>query len=118
MNPAAETARLRQGLYRLFAGALLPPRQALLVELISAADLLEDMDPSRYAFFPEWQRFVELLRRHATDPDLLQPTYASSPRAPKMGCVPPSNRSTAATAAKSTPGESLPPSRPTTASSG
>ena len=61
MNTAAETARLRQGFYRFFAGALAPPMQARLAELVSAADLLEDMGPSQYGFYQEWRALVDVL---------------------------------------------------------
>lgn len=54
MTTPAEIARLRQGLYRFFSLALVPPEPGALDQLAAAADLLDSLDPSRYAFWPDW----------------------------------------------------------------
>lgn len=61
MTSAAELARLRQGLYRFFAGVFAPPERVLLEQLIAAAAYLEAMDLDQYAFCREWQRLVNVL---------------------------------------------------------
>lgn len=70
MTPTAEIARLRQGLYRFFAGALAPPEQVRLEELIAAADYLEAMDLTGYAFYREWRSLAAILQSHVTVADL------------------------------------------------
>jgi len=61
MTPAAEIARLRQGLYRYFAGALAPPEQVRLEQLTDAAGYLEAMQLADYAFAREWRVLMNVL---------------------------------------------------------
>jgi len=50
----AELAHLRQGLYRFFAGALLPPDQNRLDEMVAASGLLGRAGIDSFAFAPAW----------------------------------------------------------------
>jgi TorA maturation chaperone TorD len=61
MTPAVELARLRQGLYRYFASTLAPPEQVRLEQLADAADYLEAMQLSDYAFDREWRVLMGVL---------------------------------------------------------
>lgn len=70
MTSAAELARLRQGLYRFFAGTLAPPDQVLLEQLTAAAVYLETMDLDGYAFSREWKGLASLLPSGAAVLDL------------------------------------------------
>ncbi len=70
MKPAAEIARLRQGLYRFFAGAFAPPQPVRLGELVAAAEYLEAMDLSGYAFYREWRALASLLESDLTVMDM------------------------------------------------
>lgn len=71
MITAAETARLRQGLYRLFGVAFASPETELLTELRSAAHYLEGLEPSRFAFYTEWRDFAQELDETEGGPALL-----------------------------------------------
>ncbi len=51
-------ARLRQGLYRFFGGALLAPDDARLESLTAAAKLLDGMGMEAYAFHTQWRELV------------------------------------------------------------
>ncbi|MEE8330607.1 MAG: molecular chaperone TorD family protein, partial [Acidimicrobiia bacterium] len=51
-------ARLRQGLYRFFGGALLAPDDARLESLAAAAKLLDGMGMEAYAFHTQWRVLV------------------------------------------------------------
>lgn len=62
-----ELPRLRQGLYRFFATALLPPREARIEQLTEAADLLEDLGVDTLAFAGLWRDMGQAL---ATRPPL------------------------------------------------
>ncbi len=66
MTSAAELARLRQGLYRFFAGALAPPELGLLEQLTAAAEHLETMDLDGYAFCREWRLLTSALASGVT----------------------------------------------------
>ncbi len=48
-------ARLRQGLYRFCAGALLPPSPARVAALRAAAQLIDEQDVDAFAFAPAWR---------------------------------------------------------------
>jgi TorA maturation chaperone TorD len=61
MTPPAEFARLRQGLYRYFAGALAPPEQVRIEQLTDAAGHLEAMRLADYAFVREWRIYRGVL---------------------------------------------------------
>lgn len=51
----ADTARLRQGLYRFCAGALLPPDQGRVAALRAAATLIDADEVEAFAFGPAWR---------------------------------------------------------------
>jgi TorA maturation chaperone TorD len=70
VNPAAELARLRQGLYRYFAGALAPPEPAHLADLRAASEYLAAMDLASYGFFREWETFATCLAGDGFGPEL------------------------------------------------
>ncbi|MEE9533560.1 MAG: molecular chaperone TorD family protein, partial [Acidimicrobiia bacterium] len=53
-NEWAEAASLRQGLYRFFAGAFLPPDERRLQELELSAAYLDTYGVNRFAFAPWW----------------------------------------------------------------
>lgn len=57
----AETARTRQGLYRFFGEALLPPSVARLELLAEAASILNGRDLDRFAFSTAFRRFCDSL---------------------------------------------------------
>lgn len=61
MSEWAQAARLRQGLYRWFGGALLSPSADRIEMLTAAAALLSDWDIERYAFSKEWDRLCDHL---------------------------------------------------------
>ncbi|GIU92760.1 MAG: hypothetical protein KatS3mg011_1666 [Acidimicrobiia bacterium] len=56
-----EVARLRQGLYRFFGAALLPPDLERLRLLQAAAGTLDDMGVDAFAFARSWRRFTDAL---------------------------------------------------------
>jgi len=58
MTDRVTTARLRQGLYRFFGGALLPPDVDRFELLTDAAALLDDRDIDRFAFSLSWRRLL------------------------------------------------------------
>lgn len=49
-----ELARFRQGMYRIFSAAFLPPQPERLVDLIAGAEVLESMGLQYLAFHQEW----------------------------------------------------------------
>ena len=53
----AGIAATRQGVYRLFGRALLPPEEGLMQTLRSAADYLETRDLVRFPFYRDWAGF-------------------------------------------------------------
>lgn len=57
----AAIAATRQGLYRTFGRALLPPEEGLTETLQGAADYLEAQDLTRFAFYPHWLTFRRAL---------------------------------------------------------
>lgn len=57
----AEAARLRQGLYRFAAGALLPPTESTIDTLRNAASYLSAFDIAGYAFYPQWESMAEAI---------------------------------------------------------
>ncbi len=57
----AAIAATRQGLYRTFGRALLPPEEGLTVTLQAAADYLEAQDLTHFAFYPYWLSFRSAL---------------------------------------------------------
>ena len=57
----AEVAALRQGLYRFFAGALLPPDLERLDVLMLAAELLTDLGVDDFTFAGPWHELEERL---------------------------------------------------------
>ena len=94
----AELAHLRQGLYRFFAGAMLPPDQERVDEMVAAAGLLGRVGIDAFAFASTWwqvhaelqslQRLDELAATHVrlfeagTDGALCPPIesyYVASP---------------------------------------
>jgi len=56
-----ELPRLRQGLYRFFAVAFLPPEAARIEQLAAAAQLLDDLGVDTLAFAPPWLEMRRLL---------------------------------------------------------
>lgn len=95
----AELAHLRQGLYRFFAGAMLPPDADRVDEMVAAASLLARSGIDAFAFAPAWwevqseleglHSLDDLAATHVrlfeagTDGALCPPTesfYVSSPR--------------------------------------
>jgi TorA maturation chaperone TorD len=56
-----ELPRLRQGLYRFFAVAFLPPESARVKQLAAAAHLLDDLGVDTLAFAPPWLEMRRLL---------------------------------------------------------
>lgn len=58
---AIELARLRQGMYRFFASALLPPDEERMAQLNGAAVLLEEWGIEAFAFAPAWRSMREAL---------------------------------------------------------
>jgi TorA maturation chaperone TorD len=56
-----ELARFRQGMYRVFAAAFLPPQPERLVDLIGGGEVLESMGLPYLAFYQEWQPWREAL---------------------------------------------------------
>ncbi|MDH3753703.1 MAG: molecular chaperone TorD family protein [Acidimicrobiia bacterium] len=64
----AELARLRQALYRFFAGAMLPLDQRRLDEMVAAAELLSRSGIDAFAFAPAWWEVrAELRGPHVLD---------------------------------------------------
>lgn len=64
----ADMARLRQGLYRFCAGALLPPSPARVAALRAAAQLIDEQDVDAFAFAPAWHAVrAEVDRLHAPE---------------------------------------------------
>lgn len=61
MTEWAEIARTRQGLYRFFGEALLPPSVAQLDLLAAAAAILDERDLDRFAFSQGFRRFCSSL---------------------------------------------------------
>jgi TorA maturation chaperone TorD len=59
MTEPIEIAQLRQGLYRYFGEALLPPEPARLESLAAAGRFLEDVGLDRFAFYGSWRRFAD-----------------------------------------------------------
>jgi TorA maturation chaperone TorD len=55
-------ARFRQGMYRIFSAAFLPPQPERLLDLMAGADMLEGMGMSHLAFYREWVPWGEALR--------------------------------------------------------
>lgn len=70
----AEIAATRQGLYRTFGRALLPPESGTMDTLRAAADFLEGRDLTWLAFYPRWLVFRSALRDAPSD-DQLAITY-------------------------------------------
>jgi TorA maturation chaperone TorD len=56
-----EFARFRQGMYRAFSAAFLPPQPERLVDLIGGAEVLETMGLPYFAFYHEWVPWREAL---------------------------------------------------------
>ncbi len=56
-----ELARFRQGMYRVFAAAFLPPQPERLVDLIGGGEVLESMGLPYLAFYQEWKPWREAL---------------------------------------------------------
>jgi TorA maturation chaperone TorD len=64
MNDMPEWAAIavtRQGLYRMFGGALLPPEDGLTETLQAAAAYLEERDLAKFVFYPHWLTFRSAL---------------------------------------------------------
>ena len=55
----ADTARLRQGLYRFFGGALLPPEGDRVESLLAAAAYLDDLGIEAFAFAGPWNAMLD-----------------------------------------------------------
>lgn len=58
MTDEVAIARLRQGLYRFFGGALLAPDNERLESLVAATKLLDGMGIEAYAFHAQWRAMV------------------------------------------------------------
>lgn len=58
---AIELARLRQGMYRFFASALLPPDDERLTQLNGAVSFLEEWGIEAFAFAPAWRSMRDAL---------------------------------------------------------
>lgn len=70
----APVARLRQGLYRFFGGALLPPDEERLRALAAAAEYLDRGGLEGFAFYGQWRALGERLRE-PLDLDRLNADY-------------------------------------------
>lgn len=70
----AAIAATRQGLYRTFGRALLPPESGVVETLAAAVDYLETRDLTRFAFYPYWLSFRSALAE-APAVDELAVTY-------------------------------------------
>ncbi len=57
-----DTARLRQGLYRFFGGAYLPPDPMRVEDLARAAMYLDTLGVDRFAFAAPWFAFLEEMK--------------------------------------------------------
>jgi len=66
----AAIAATRQGLYRTFGRALLPPDPGLTETLRAAAEYLEEQDLTRFAFYPQWLAFRGALIEVPSDEEL------------------------------------------------
>lgn len=75
MTERAETARTRQGLYRYFGGALLPPVPERLASIGAAGAYLADRGLESFAFYGSWMAF----RAAASSADVarLAPEYVA-----------------------------------------
>jgi TorA maturation chaperone TorD len=71
----SDVAELRQGLYRFFAGALLPPDPDRLESLRAATATLAACDVDLFAFGPAWRAAAAVLA--ATPPAELDAAYAA-----------------------------------------
>ena len=60
-GPAEELARLRQGMYRIFAAAFLPPEPGRLGDIVAGTEMLESMGLQYLAFYPEWSAWREAM---------------------------------------------------------
>ena len=69
-----ELPRLRQGLYRFFAAALLPPQATRLNQLDPAADLLEELGVDTLAFAEPWLEMRQALATRPS-PEVLEAEY-------------------------------------------
>ena len=69
-----ELPRLRQGLYRFFAAALLPPQATRLNQLDPAADLLQELGVDTLAFAEPWLDMRQALATRPS-PELLEAEY-------------------------------------------
>ncbi|HSJ82626.1 MAG TPA: molecular chaperone TorD family protein [Acidimicrobiia bacterium] len=56
-----EMARLRQGLYRFFGGAMLPPDADRVEAVLAAADMLDGLGVDDFAFAVSWRAFTATL---------------------------------------------------------
>lgn len=61
MINAADTAQLRQGLYRFFGGALISLDRNQVATLVDAGRLLGEFDLESFAYFGQWQRLMTAL---------------------------------------------------------
>lgn len=66
----AAIAATRQGLYRMFGRALLPPEDGLTERLRAAAEYLETRHLTRFAFYPHWLAFRSALLDAPTEAEL------------------------------------------------
>ncbi|MDH3731654.1 MAG: molecular chaperone TorD family protein, partial [Acidimicrobiia bacterium] len=63
MTDEVAIARLRQGLYRFFGGALIAPDEERLASLTAAANLLDAMGLEAYAFHSQWRSLSDIMRQ-------------------------------------------------------
>lgn len=65
-----DTARLRQGLYRFFGAAYLPPNGERIEDLARAAAYLDTIGVDQFAFAPWWFAFLNELKELPTSEEL------------------------------------------------
>lgn len=61
MTKTIEPARLRQGLYRYFGGALLSPDHQRVAALVAASEFIDGAGVDRYAFYGPWAQFAAVV---------------------------------------------------------
>jgi TorA maturation chaperone TorD len=70
MKSRADTARLRQGLYRFFAGALLPPEGDRVETLVAAAAYLDGLGIEAFPFAGPWNTMLDAFEVRGAPPEL------------------------------------------------
>ncbi len=70
-----ELARLRQGMYRVFAAAFLEPEPDRIRDIVAGTEMLEAMGLPYLAFYREWSRWRDAAVAAAGDPRGLRVEY-------------------------------------------